>query len=297
MQVNGYAGVDFNSKQLAVEDLHEACKRLRADGVGQILATVITDAPEYMVIKLANIAKAVETDSLVREVIRGIHIEGPFLNPADGCIGAHPVRFVCPPDKVLMQRLLESASGLTRLVTLAPEIDGACGLTRSLVDSGITVSAGHCDSTRDELLAAIDSGLSMFTHVGNGCSLMLDRHDNIIQRVLSLSDKIWCCFIADGIHVPGFALANYLNVAGVDRSIVVSDAMSAAGLGPGNYKLGDINVSVDEQNRAELAGGDGRLAGSVATLPLLLEVLRDEIGLTASEIESLLFRNPVAAIT
>ncbi len=296
LQVNGYAGVDFNNSELSVEQMRLACERLRIDGVDQILATVITDDPLQMLRRVSNIALACESDPLVRAVVNGIHIEGPFLNPADGTVGAHPRPFVQLPDSSLMQSLVDAGQGLTRLVTLAPEIKGAQGLIRILVNQGIVVSAGHCDPSRDELSAAIDLGLSMFTHLGNGCSLKLDRHDNIIQRVLSLSDRIWCCFIADGIHIPPFALANYLKFAGIEHSIIVSDAMAAAGLGPGRYSLGSIDVEVDDQNRALLSNGDGRLAGSVATMSWLQHVLTDRVGLTDLEVERLLIKNPRTAL-
>ena len=296
LQVNGYAGVDFNSTSLTIDDLRHACQQFINDGGNRFLATIITDAPEIMAMKLATIAELCQADELVADVVAGIHIEGPFLNPADACVGAHPKEFVIAPDLDVMKRLLEAADGLVKIVTFAPELEGGDQLVRFLSDRNVTASAGHCDPTRDQLASAIDAGLKMFTHVGNGCALKQNRHDNIIQRVLSLSDRIWCCFIADGVHVPAFALKNYLAVAGIERSIVVSDAMSAAGLGPGKYKLGSIDVSVDDQHRAELAGGDGRLAGSVATLPLLQKVLCEEVGLSEQEIDKLLYENPIAAI-
>lgn len=296
LQVNGFAGVDFNEDGLTVEQCEFACQRIRTEGVDQILATVVTDRPEKMALRLNNLVAACEQSNFVNSVVQGIHIEGPFLNPSDGTVGAHPKQQVRPADRELMRSLLDAAGGRTRLVTLAPEIEGGLELCRMLVDQGVVVSAGHCDPGRDQLMAAVDVGLSMFTHLGNACSLQLDRHDNIIQRVLSLSDQIWCCFIADGIHVPAFALANYLRAAGIDRSIVVSDAMAAAGLGPGSYSLGSIPVDVDETGRAELVDGDGRLAGSVATMSSMHVVLSEEVGLSDENANRLLADNPRTAI-
>lgn len=296
LQVNGFAGVDFNADDLDVDQLEQVCLRLRAEGVDRILATVITDTPAAMSRRLGSLAAACDTNPTVASVIHGFHIEGPFLNPADSTIGAHPKNLVQPADRRVMRRLLDAAEGRTRLVTLAPEIEKGNDLCRFLVDQGVVVSAGHCDPSLDQLKAAIDSGLSMFTHVGNACSLQLDRHDNIVQRVLSLSNQLWCCFVADGIHVPAFALANYLQAAGMDRSIVVSDAMAAAGLGPGNYRLGSIPVEVDDQGRAKLADGDGRLAGSVATMSSMHTVLTEEVGVSAEDAEKLLVKNPRTAI-
>ena len=132
---------------------------------------------------------------------------------------------------------MAAGGGLVKLVTLAPERDPQFATTRWLVDQGIRVAAGHCDPPIDTLRGAIDNGLSLFTHLGNGCPPTLPRHDNVIQRVLSQSERLWICFIADGVHVPFVALTNYLRCVGLDRAIVVSDAISAAGLGPGEYSL------------------------------------------------------------
>lgn len=296
LQVNGYAGVDFNSDHLTVDDFQKVCCRLKADGCTEFLPTIITDDIDRMATRLVAIRTAVEQSAEIASMVRGIHVEGPFLNSGDGTAGAHPKQHIRPADLDLMKRLLDASGDTIRLVTLAPECDAGHVVTEYLVNRGIVVSAGHCDPTVEELRAAIDSGLSMFTHVGNGCSLMQNRHDNIVQRVLSLSDRLWCCWIADGIHIPPFALCNYLKIAGYDRSIVVTDAMTAAGLGPGQYSLGAQTVIVDECHRAMLPGSDGRLAGSVATPGWLQRVLRDDVGLSHDQIRMMMCDNPRQAL-
>jgi N-acetylglucosamine-6-phosphate deacetylase len=125
-----------------------------------------------------------------------------------------------------MDRLLDAAGGLTRLVTLAPERDAGLKVTRRLAGQNIVVVAGHCDSTLEELRTAIDAGLTLFTHLGNGCPMQRHRHDNIIQRALSLHDRLLLCLIADGAHVPFPALGNYMRAAGLDRCVVVTDAIA-----------------------------------------------------------------------
>src|SRR4030095_15427595 len=134
-------------------------------------------------------------------------------------------------DRDSMRRLLDAADGLARLVTLSPESDPGFAVTRMLAAEDVRVSAGHTNASLDELKAAIDAGLSMFTHLGNGCPMQMHRHDNIIQRALSLSDKLWICFIADGAHVAFPALGNYLRAAGLDRCVIVTDAIAPASLG------------------------------------------------------------------
>ena len=203
----------------------------------------------------------------MRDVIWGIHIEGPFINETPGYVGAHPPRAVRPADVDAMKRLLDAAGGLTRLVTLAPERDSGMKLVRHLADEKILVSAGHCDPSLDQLRAAIDAGLSMFTHLGNGCPLLLDRHDNIIQRVLSLRERLTICFIADGVHIPPMALGNYLRLVGIERSVVVTDAICAARLGPGRYTPGLANRLDRRRPGRPLARPSlfGRLDGNDAT--------------------------------
>ena len=165
-----------------------------------------------------------------------------------------------------MQKMLDAAGGLTRIVTLAPERDAGNRVTSFLAGQGIRVAAGHCNPTLDQLQASIDAGLTLFTHLGNGCPLQLPRHDNIIQRVLRLSDQLHIGFIADGVHVPFVALANYLKCCGIDRAFVVTDAICGAGLGPGEYTLGSGKVVVDE-NLATWSADRAHLVGSAGTMP------------------------------
>lgn len=291
LQVNGYAGVDFNTDGLTPEDLHRACTALEAGGVSTCLATIITDDLPLMCARLAALVRLRAADPLATRLIAGIHIEGPFLNEADGFRGAHPrdaIRRASPAD---MERLLEAAAGLTRIVTLAPERDPGLAVTRLLAERRVVVSAGHCDPTLDELTAAADAGLSMCTHVGNGCPMQLHRHDNVIQRMLSLSDRLWMCFIADGVHVPFVALKNYLRLAGPARSLVVTDAIAAAGLGPGRYRLGrwDLDIGDDMVARSP---DRSHFVGSAVTMRQSAANLRDGVQLSEADIRRITSENP-----
>jgi N-acetylglucosamine-6-phosphate deacetylase len=293
LQVNGYGGVDFNRDDLNAADLHRACERLEADGVTGLLATIITDDLAAMCRRLSALAAIRDRDPLVRRLIAGIHIEGPFLNESDGYRGAHPRDAIRPADVDSMTRLLAAAQGLTRVVTLAPERDQSMAVTRFLASQGIVVSAGHSDATIDDLQRAIDAGLSMFTHVGNGCPMLMHRHDNIVQRALSLADRLWLCFIADGAHVPFTALGNYLKLAGYDRCIVVTDAIAPAGLGPGRYKFGrwDLVIGEDMVSRAP---DRSHFVGSAVTMRQSAENLRTVLGLSDTVIRKVTFDNPRA---
>jgi N-acetylglucosamine-6-phosphate deacetylase len=291
LQVNGYGGVDFNGDRLEPERVNEVCSRLASAGVDGILATIITDELPKMESRLGALVKLRAGDATVRRMVRGIHIEGPFLNPADGYRGAHPADAVLMADESAMRRLLDAGDGLVRLVTLAPERDAAQRVTRMLVENKIIVSAGHTDATIDELKAGMDAGLSMFTHLGNGCPAQLPRHDNIVNRVLSLRERLWITFIADGAHIPFFALRNYLDLVGMERAIVVTDAISAAGLGEGSYRLGRWELKIGEDGIARSPDGS-HLVGSTATMEQSFRNLRERVGLSEADALKLVEENP-----
>ncbi len=295
LQVNGYGGVDFNSPDLTAETLHRACEMLDGHGVGGILATITTDHVPAMCRLLQRLATLREADPLARRIIRGIHIEGPFLNEQAGFRGAHPADAIRPADEEAMQLLLEAAGGLTRLVTLAPERDAGSRVTRLLSARGICVSAGHTDASLEQLDASIDAGLAMFTHVGNGCPMQMHRHDNIVQRAISLAGRIWLCFIADGVHVPWPALGNYLRAAGLERSIVVTDCIAAAGLGPGRFRMGRWDLLVGEDGVARSPDGS-HFVGSTGTMPATRQKLARFLKLSDPDIDRLTKANPRQAI-
>ncbi len=169
LQVNGYGGIDFNQDNLTAEELHTACEAIQRDGVGGILATIITEQIPLMEQRIGRLVELRANDSLARELIWGLHIEGPFISPLDGYRGAHPLDAVCPAKLDAMKRLLEAGQGLVRYVTLAPEHDADFVVTRYLTKQGIAIAAGHSNANMNQLRGAIDAGLTLFTHLGNGC--------------------------------------------------------------------------------------------------------------------------------
>lgn len=295
LQVNGYGGIDFNKDDLTLEELRTACQKLRDDGVAGILATIITEALPVMCHRLRRLAELRQEDELCRQVIAGLHVEGPFLNPEAGYRGAHPAEVMGPADLDRVKQLIDACDGQARILTLAPEQDPGFAATRWLADRGVVVSAGHCNATMDQLRGAIDAGLSMATHLGNGCPMQMHRHDNIIQRLLSLSDRLWLCFIADGVHVPYFALQNYLKLAGLERSIIVTDAIAPAGMGPGRYTISRWDLLIGEDLVAQAADGS-HLVGSAIDMPRVRTNLTGPMGLTDADVQQLTCTNPRLAI-
>jgi len=295
LQVNGYAGVDFNDDDLNAGKLGTVCTALKEDGVAGILATVITDDVDVMCARLARLVKLREEDAEWSKMIRGIHIEGPFLNENPGFIGAHPVAQARVAGVSTMDRLLDAAEGLTRIVTLAPERDHGFTVTKYLSEKGVCVAAGHCDPSLDELRGAIDAGLRMFTHLGNGCPMNLDRHDNIIQRVLALREELWISLIPDGAHVPFTTLKNYLDLLGTEKVVMVTDAIAAARMGPGDYRFLGRDVKIGEDLVARAPDGS-HLIGSTVTMPKIAENLSRELGFSEEDIRKVVVENPRTVI-
>lgn len=295
IQVNGYAGVDFCSNRLTPEQFHHACDELKKDGVGQILATVITDTLENLEAKLAKMVEMRDSDSLVAEIVAGFHIEGPFMSARPGYAGAHPPEAMRPGTVEDARRLIDACAGLARLITVAPECVPDFKTIEFIADQKITVSAGHCDPTMDQLKGAIDHGLSMITHFGNGCPVDLPRHDNCLQRFLHFREHLWFCFIPDGAHVEFLALKNYVDFVGVEKSIMVTDAIAAAKMSPGIHEISGLKVEVDKNGVARRPGSPN-LAGATITMPKVIENLKGELGLTDREVELLVDTNPREAV-
>ena len=295
IQVNGYAGTDFCSPSLSGKELHSACVALEEDGVDSILATIITDSLDRLLLKVANLVHLREQDPLAQKMIAGIHVEGPFLNPAPGYIGAHDAEHVKLANVEDAKRLVEAGNGLIRLMTLAPEMDPYFETTRFLKEQRIVVSAGHCNPSLEQLRGAIDNGLSMVTHMGNGCPVELSRHDNVVQRFLYFRESLWTCFIPDGHHIHFYALKNYLDLVGADRAIMVTDAITAARLGPGLHRVSGFEVEVDEEGVARRPGS-ANLAGSTLTMSRLRRNLREKLELDDDTIQQLIDINPRKAL-
>ncbi|MCH1440908.1 MAG: N-acetylglucosamine-6-phosphate deacetylase [Rubripirellula sp.] len=292
LQVNGYAGVDFNSDHLSTDQVLQVCRRLKLEGTDSILATVITARLDLMLQRIARLVDLIEGSSEIAACIRGIHVEGPFLNPADGFIGAHPASEAMPADISVADQLLEAGNGSIKMVTLAPEMDSDARVTQHLTNAGIVVAAGHSDASLNDLQRAIDQGLKLFTHLGNGCPGLLPRHDNIVQRVLSVSEQLKISFIADGHHVPAFALRNYLGMVPKENIVIVTDAISAAGLGPGRYELSGQVVEVDDDGAA-WAACRTHYAGCASTFQQMIQVLKGSVGVGDEQIRQWMITNPL----
>lgn len=295
LQLNGYKGVDFNADDLSGGDLRAACAAVRRDGGGRMLATIITDRLDRMTARINRLAKLHAADPVIADVMAGIHVEGPFINPQPGFVGAHPAEHVLPATPRAAGELVAAGGGLVRLVTLAPEHDTDLATTRWLADQGILVSAGHCDPSAAVLDRAIEAGLAAFTHLGNGCPLLLHRHDNIIQRVLAADRLRWVILIPDAVHLPPPLVRTIIRTVGINRVIAVTDATAAGGMGAGRFSLAGQDVVVDAEGAA-WAPDRSHLVGSTASMGRICAVLREEVGLSDDDVKMVTQINPARAL-
>jgi N-acetylglucosamine-6-phosphate deacetylase len=289
LQVNGYAGVDFNSPGTSHEDIGRSLRELYACGVTRLLATVITGSADNIAAALRNLADARERIP-EGDSIEGIHLEGPYISPEEGPRGAHPRDSVRPPDLREFERFQEAARGLIRLVTLAPEWPEAPRFIETLVGRGIVVSIGHSGASSEQITEAVAAGATMSTHLGNGAHTVLPRHTNCIWAQLA-DDRLAAGFIVDGVHLGPAFLKVAVRAKGTERTLLTTDAVAPAGCAPGRYRLGEVEVDLTPEGRVQVAG-QTRLAGSVLRMDRGIENLMKLAGLSLREAVTTATMNP-----
>ncbi|MFO0429583.1 MAG: N-acetylglucosamine-6-phosphate deacetylase [Planctomyces sp.] len=264
IQLNGYAGDWFCSDDLTVEAVERIIHSYVNVGIARCFPTLITSSFESMLHGIQTIVRAAESSELVRSVVRGIHLEGPWISPEDGPRGAHPREHVRSPNAEQFDRWQEASGGLVRLVTLAPETPNAMAMIRELSSRGVVVALGHTGASPECLHEAAASGARMTTHLGNGCSSTINRHQNVFWPQLA-DDRLTASIISDGWHVPADLMNCILRCKGAERVIITSDISGFGGCEPGTYSAGGVSVEVLEDRRIVVAGQRQYLAGSAST--------------------------------
>jgi N-acetylglucosamine-6-phosphate deacetylase len=289
LQVNGYEGLDFAA--MHASDVAEVTTRLTADGVTRYLPTITTNSFETTRDALSRIANALRESPKQAFSIPGIHLEGPYISREDGPRGAHP-RIHCREyswDEFLAWQ--DVADGNIRLLTLSPEYPGADIFIQKVVKSGVIVAIGHTAASSQQIAAAVDAGATFSTHLGNGCHAQLPRHPNYLWDQLA-NDRLMASFIADGFHVPPSTLKAMIRAKGVERSVLISDVTSLAGVPPGRYETGLGEVEVLEDGRLVVAGQRTLLAGAALPLELGVANVMNFAELTLQQAITLVTDNP-----
>jgi N-acetylglucosamine-6-phosphate deacetylase len=292
LQVNGFAGVDYNHPRTPHEEIARSLRAQFATGVTRLYPTVITGAPAEMLECLRNLAAARE--SLPEgHAMDGFHVEGPHISPEDGPRGAHPRQWVRPPDLDEFFRWQDAAGGRIRIVTLSPEWPGAIQYIERITREGVVASIGHTQAGGAQISDAVAAGATLSTHLGNGAHQVLRRHPNYIWEQLA-EDRLMADFIVDGIHLDAAFLKSAIRAKTVERSILVTDASAPAGSTPGRYYLADQPVDLTADGRVVLAGTD-RLAGSALHMHRGVENLMRLAGLSLAGAIRMATLNPARA--
>jgi N-acetylglucosamine-6-phosphate deacetylase len=260
LQVNGFAGIDFQQDDLTPGALAIAAHALRAAGCTRFFLTLITDDWTKLMRRLQHLHGLRAASAELRQAIAGWHLEGPFLSAEPGYCGAHNPELMLDPTLDHIRELRAATGTDPLLLTLAPERAGAISAIRLAVSLGMKVSLGHTNAAGAALRGAVDAGATGFTHLANACPQLLDRHDNILWRVLD-TPGLTVSLIPDGRHVsPELFRIIHSGPAGASL-YYVTDAMSAAGARPGRYPLGPLEFEVGADGTVRRPGQD-HFAGS-----------------------------------
>ncbi len=280
LQANGFAGVDFQ-RAVPPEAMEQAVAALHRHRTTRILITLITDTVDAFAAQLAHLECLAAASPAVRTMVAGYHLEGPYLLPESGYHGAHDPRKMKRPDCAEFDRLWRASGERIRLITIAPEWPGSPEFIRHVAAHGVRVSIGHSNADDRAIDAAVEAGMTLCTHVGNGVPMQLHRHDNIVQRLLA-RDELTAVFIPDGIHVPPGTLRNFVRAKPRGKVLFTSDCIAAAGAPPGRYTVGAIEVESGADGVVR-EPGKPNFAGSSCTMDRCAENVRRFLGWSEAE--------------
>jgi N-acetylglucosamine-6-phosphate deacetylase len=262
----------------------------RRHGTTTLVASLVTAGPDELIRQVSGLAADVRAG-----VIDGIHLEGPWLS-THRC-GAHQPALMRDPDPAEIDRVLAAGGGAVRMVTLAPERDGALAAIGQLVEAGVVAAVGHTEATYDQTRAALAAGATVGTHLFNAMRPIDRREPGPIVALLE-DPRVTVELITDGVHIDPAIYRHVTHSVGADRVSLVTDAMAATGMADGVYHLGPLAVDVVD-GVARVTGTD-IIAGSTATMDRVFRFAVDHCGLGRDEALMLAVRqssiNPARAL-
>jgi len=294
LQVNGFAGVDYNDPATTTEQLAHSIRAQFSTGVTKILPTIITGSKERMSGALRNLTASLrELERNGRpehQAIAGFHVEGPHLSPEDGPRGAHPLEHIRPPDINEFHRWQEAADGMVKLVTVSPEWPDMPAYVSEIVKTGVVASVGHTKATTAQIQAVVDAGARMSTHLGNAAHALLHKTQNYIWDQLA-NPRLSPSFVVDGIHIPPHFIHASMRAKGLESCVLVTDAVAPAMCEPGYFRLGQVEVELKADGSVRMLDGD-RLAGSALRMDHAIANTVRFAGITLREAIMMATQNP-----
>ncbi len=288
IDVHVHGGGGFALHTTDPDEIRGYARWVSSTGVTSFLAAVVGVPGGLPLPQLRTAAAAFTTPGTGAELL-GIHLEGPFINPLRR--GAHDRGWLRAPTSEATDAVLEAAAGALRTVTLAPELPGAAAMQQALLDAGVTVSIGHTDADEAQTWDAIERGARHATHCFNAMRPLLHREPGPLGAIIA-AEKVLGELIADNHHVYPAVMRALIRALGPDRTVVITDAIAAAGLGDATFTLGDQPAHV-EGGVARL--DDGTIAGSILTMDQALRNVLALGGLSLSEAVRMLTANPARA--
>ena len=287
IHVHGGGGADCLE---GTREALEVMARSHARGGTTAFCPTITTAPLERIFRSLDAIREIGSSPTGGARILGAHVEGPYFSKSQR--GAQNPDFLRVPSREDLEKFLSYQEAIKR-ISLAPELPGALEFGRKMREAGIMVAIGHSDATYDEVLSAIENGFSHVTHIYSAMSgvqrINLYRVAGVIESAL-LRDELTVEMIADGKHLPSHLMQFVLKNKGLGQVCVVTDAMEAAGMPEGEYKIGGLEVIVEEG--VSKLKDRSAFAGSVATMDLLVRTLVHLVGLPLEEAVQLVSFNP-----
>jgi N-acetylglucosamine-6-phosphate deacetylase len=269
--VHGGGGANFSTASAA--ETATAAALHRGHGTTTVIASLVTASPDELLRQVTELA-----DDVRAGLIDGIHLEGPWLSTTR--CGAHQPSLMRDADPAEIDRVLGAGGGAIRMVTIAPERDGALAAIKQIVDAGVVAAVGHTEATYEQTRAAIAAGASVGTHLFNAMRPIDRREPGPIVALLE-DDRVTVELITDGVHIDPAIYRHVTRSAGPDRVSLITDAMAAAGMADGEYWLGPLEVTVAD-GVARVAGTQ-TIAGGTATMDRAFRFAVNHSGLPHDE--------------
>ncbi|BBI35344.1 N-acetylglucosamine-6-phosphate deacetylase [Cohnella abietis] len=284
VHVHGGAGHDFMDAN--AEGIAAISKFHASNGTTSMLATTLTATREDLTAVVDRVSAFMSAPMPYAQIV-GVHLEGPFVNVK--WKGAQNPSYIVPPQPEWLEEWVTRFPGIIKIQTLAPESEGALDYIEKLAQNGIVPSCGHTDATYEQIIAAADHGLRHAVHTFNAMTPLHHRQPGTVGAVLT-DDRITAEVIADGHHVHPAAIKLITRAKGAHNVILVTDAMSAAGMPDGEYELGGLPVHMT-CGVARLKETNS-LAGSTLTMISAVQYLVREVGVTLEEASRMASANP-----
>ncbi len=259
-QINGYLSHSFTGEHLSVEQVLTITRALWENGITTYLPTLTSHSQDRLLRNFAILKEAMK-DPQIKMSVPGFHLEGPYISPVDGYRGAHESKWIRNPDWDEFSKWYKASGDKILEVTVAPELEDAIDFIRKCREKNIVVALGHHNGSSEIIKEAVDSGASVSTHLGNGCANLIHRHNNPLWPQLA-DDRLIASLIVDGFHLRPEEVQVFFKVKGPEKTILVSDVSSLAGMPPGEYKSYGRKVVMTPEGKISMPSQDVLAAAS-----------------------------------